>query len=117
MGYSVGFDSKHGRDIGYGVPAVCEHPECNKLIDRGMAHACGQGFPDNGCGLYFCGKHLYPSQCECCTDGQVPFEPKPDVKEWVKWKLTDESWQQWRNENPEEVARLTSTNDLQSPDA
>ena len=37
----------------------------------------------------------------------------PDHPEWIKHKLTDESWQQWRDENPLTVAalRVTSTNE------
>ena len=110
MGYSIGWDSTRGRDIGYGVPAICEHPDCNEEINRGMGYACGGGFPEDGCGLYFCGKHLYSCQCERCLEGKEPFEHKPDTKEWIEWKLTDPSWQQWRDENPEEVARLMSAN-------
>ena len=107
MGYSIGWDSTHERDIGYGVPAVCEHPGCNEEINRGMGYACGGGFPEDGCGMYFCGKHLFPRKCERCTEDKEPFDPKPDTKEWIEWKLTDESWQRWRDENPQEVARLT----------
>lgn len=110
MGYSIGWDSTRNRDIGYGVPAICEHPGCNEAIYRGMGHACGQGFPEDGCGLYFCGKHLYPYECERCLDDKEPFEQKPDTNEWIEWKLTDPSWQQWRDENPDEVAALMSAN-------
>jgi len=35
-----------------------------------------------------------------------PFTPKSDAAEWVDWKLTDESWQEWRDENPEDIAVL-----------
>jgi hypothetical protein len=35
-----------------------------------------------------------------------PFEPTPDTTEWVHWKLHDDSWQQWRDEHPDEVAAL-----------
>ena len=60
MGWSVGYDSKWERDIGYGVPAICDHPGCNKEIDRGLGYVCG-GEPyggEHGCGLFFCGEHL-----------------------------------------------------------
>jgi hypothetical protein len=30
-----------------------------------------------------------------------PFTPKPDTAEWVRHKLTDASWQRWRDENPD----------------
>lgn len=116
MGWSIGFDTTWNRDIGYGVPAYCDHEECNTVIDRGLAHVCG-GEPyggDEGCGLYFCGKHLWFAEdfkhqvCERCRDGLLPFTVKPDCPRWVKWKLTHESWAQWREENPDEVAKLTS---------
>lgn len=108
MGWSIGFDSDLGRDIGYGVPAPCDHPECAKIIHRGMDYVCG-GEPyggDHGCGLYFCGEHLWiggenddPQMCEACVDGAPAFEPKPDVQEWIDHKMTDPSWAQWREEN------------------
>ena len=34
MGWSIGYDDNWKRDIGYGVPAVCDHPGCNEKIDR-----------------------------------------------------------------------------------
>jgi len=116
MGWSIGFDSNWNRDIGYGVPATCDHPGCGEKIDRGLGHVCG-GQPhggEHGCGLFFCGNHLYVSgpacQCERCRDRSDPFEPTPDTAEWNNWKLTDESWQKWRDENTEEVAKLMGSN-------
>lgn len=126
MGWSIGFDPKWNRDIGYGVPAVCDHPGCNKEIDRGLSYVCGQEpyGGDQGCGLYFCSSHLFydspdpewsespPSHaeeeeyyadepegtfvCERCRDESQPFEPKPDVQEWLDHKATDPSWAEWR---------------------
>jgi len=117
MGWSIGYDSNWKRDIGYGVPAICDHPGCDEEIDRGLAHVCG-GEPyggELGCGLYFCGKHLYvgqgdPQMCERCCDEEPAFEPKPDHPDWIKHKLTDESWQEWRGENTEEVAVMCQAN-------
>jgi hypothetical protein len=110
MGWSIGYDSKWNRDIGYGVPSICDHPSCNKEIDRGLSHVCGDApyGGERGCGLYFCvdhqvGKH---QRCEQCTKRRKPFSPKPDTLEWLRWKLQDESWQQWRDENPAELADL-----------
>lgn len=108
MGWSIGYDPDWHRDIGYGVPAPCDHPDCPKEIDRGLAHVCG-GEPyggDQGCGLYFCGGHLWiggstPQQCERCAAGDPPFEPKPDLRVWVCWKLADRSWALWRHDNPD----------------
>lgn len=111
MGWELG--ERDGRDIGYGVPAVCDHPDCSEEIDRGVSYACRE------CGLFFCESHLYPTAeeddyreypgdglCERCRDEGRPFDPKPDVAEWANHKLSHPSWQQWRDENPEAVARL-----------
>lgn len=114
MGYAI--YERNGRDCGYGVPAVCDHPDCNERIDRGLANLCGEepGGDEFGCGLYFCGSHLFlpprdgePGwRCPACLFGAEPFEPKTDVREWVEWKLTDESWASWRTENPAAVKSL-----------
>jgi len=114
MGWSLGFDSSWQRDIGYGVPAVCDHPDCNEEIDRGLSFVCG-GEPyggDRGCGLYFCSAHLYLHAklpqlcCRCSPRIKNPFTAKPDVVEWINHKLTDESWSDWRRKNPEWVAAM-----------
>src|ERR1700677_4420517 len=127
MGWEIGYDSIWDRDIGYAVPAECDHPGCHAKIDRGLDYVCG-GEPyggDIGCGLYFCDKHLSFSQpnegghsdydededgafvCERCRDwnerdsyeGEFKtFDPKPDVEEWVYHKATDPSWAEWRKE-------------------
>ena len=112
MGWSIGFDPKWNRDIGYGVPAVCDHPGCDNRIDRGLSYVCGGDVygGEHGCGLFFCGEHLFfgPENwaCERCLNDGDPFEAKPDSLEWVAWKLSDESWEQWRSENPDGVAKL-----------
>lgn len=111
MSWEIGYDSKWNRDIGYGVPATCDYPGCSAEITRGLAHVCG-GEPyggEDGCGLFFCGEHLsHRLLCDQCAAGIDPFEPTPDLPEWIQWKLTDLSWQQWRDKNPEEVARLSA---------
>lgn len=35
MGWAVGYDSNWRRDIGYGVPALCDQPDCVEEIDSG----------------------------------------------------------------------------------
>lgn len=114
MGWSIGFDTRWNRDVGYGVPAQCDHPDCNKDIDRGLGYVCG-GDPyggEHGCGLFFCGEHQVYAEhagkflCERCAQQQDPFEAKPDTREWINWKLTHDSWQQWRDENPNTVSQL-----------
>ncbi len=106
MGWSIGYDSNWKRDIGYGVPAFCDYPGCNKEIDRGLGYVCG-GEPyggDQGCGLYFCGKHLnlsmkHPPLCERCVENKEPFKPTKDHPDWIRHKMTDDSWKKWRDEN------------------
>lgn len=114
MSWAVGYDSNWKRDIGYGVPSICDHPSCDEEIDRGLSYVCG-GNPyggEYGCGLYFCMDHLAyygeesTQMCVRCIEQKPPFEPTPDTPEWIDWKLTDESWQPWRDENPEEVERM-----------
>ena len=107
MSWAIGFDSKWNRDIGYGVPCKCDYPGCEEEIDRGLSYVCG-GKPyggDYGCGLYFCSKHGGGHFCERCINEEEPFKPKEDVKEWIMWKLTDESWENWRKENIEFVEK------------
>ncbi len=117
MGWSIGFDGTWNRDIGYGVPAYCDHPDCNEQIDRGLSYVCdGEPFGDNrGCGLYFCQKHRQVHICERCAKNEKPFDAKPDHPLWINHKLTDESWEQWRQENPEEVERMKLSVDNKVP--
>src|SRR5688572_10327818 len=116
MGWGIGYDENWQRDIGYCVPALCDQPECTEEIDRGLSHVCGSEpyGGEHGCGLYFCEPHLRwngkgeERVCARCHDAQPPYEKKPDVRAWIEWKLTDASWQRWRDENPSDVAILRS---------
>jgi len=107
MGWSVGYDDKNKRDVGYGVPAVCDHPDCSEEINRGLGYVCcdQQIFGgEEGCGLFFCSKHSGPlGMCERCENEEDIFKPKPDTEEWINHKLTDESWADWRAKNPDFV--------------
>ena len=103
MSWSIGYDTHWKRDIGYGVHAFCDHPRCNEEIDRGLAYVCG-GEPyggEKGCGLYFCYAHLrYDNMCpKCSRYDKKPYKPKPEHPEWIKFKMTDDSWAEWRKEN------------------
>lgn len=123
MGWLIGYDSTWKRDIGYGVPAYCDHPKCGAEIDRGLACVCG-GEPyggDHGCGLFFCAAHLfyhrprgedrYLQLCARCVKRRTtPYKHiAPEHPRWVAHKLTDESWEQWRKENPREVEVLRAS--------
>jgi hypothetical protein len=125
MGWSIGYDSTFDRFIGYGVPATCDHPECKQEIDRGLSYVCGSEpyGGEHGCGLYFCAEHLWMKGgvqlCERClqnasidwdvvSDAELvePFDPKPDIPTWIQHQLKDESWAQWREENPGKIAAM-----------
>lgn len=123
MGWSIGYDDNLQRDIGYGVPAYCDHPDCKKVIDRGLAHRCGEGgdLSDEGCGMHFCADHLshcYVDHeedesescrgqlCPACAANQPRYPVKPDHPKWMRWKLRDMSWAEWRSENPKAVEAM-----------
>lgn len=111
MGWSIGYDEKWKRDIGYGVPAFCDHPGCGAEIDRGLSFVCRDEQPyggEDGCGLYFCEKH---HGADACT--HAGFTPSPDHPDWLRHKLTHESWQQWRDENPSDVQTLQFALDVE----
>lgn len=98
MGWEIGYDHHWHRDVGYGVPAYCDHPECVAEIDRGLSYVCG-GEPfggSRGCGLYFCGAHLLDSLCYRCHLRMEAFTMKPEHPKWVHHKMTDPSWAGWR---------------------
>lgn len=114
MSWSIGYDDKWKRDIGYGVPAFCDHPDCGKEIHRGLSYVCGgEAYGgEHGCGLYFCEAHRAHCEvmgldvvplCERCGERKEPFTPSPEHPEWIHHKLTDESWKEWREQNPEAV--------------
>lgn len=113
MGWSIGYDDNWNRDIGYGVPSVCDHPGCTAQIDRGLAYVCGSEPYGGtfGCGLFFCEEHRQPSRarrsgamvCQSCYWGwdRFPrrfFTPTPDTAEWLHHKATHPSWAEWRAE-------------------
>lgn len=131
MGWSLGHDTNWDRFIGYGVPAYCDHPDCDAEIDRGLAYVCCEQQPyggEHGCGLYFCEEHrrswiaFDPEDvneegdgthgCERCAmiDGEgnraEPFEPKPEHPRWISHLLNDPSWAKWRGENRKMVKKL-----------
>lgn len=108
MYWAIGFDEHWNRDIGFDVPAVCDHPGCNTAINRGIDYVCG-GEPyggDSNCGLYFCKNHLQMKLlqsgeslvqvCTQCSAGKKPFQPSTDTEEWINYKQTSNYWAGWR---------------------
>lgn len=109
MGWAVGYDTHWRRDIGYGVPAACDYPGCAAEIDRGLRHVCCDSEPyggEHGCGLYFCPEHQSHGGCTHAFKDDPEYRPSPDATEWLEWKLTDDSWERWRQENSAEVDEL-----------
>lgn len=111
MGWSIGYDDNWKRDIGYGVPAYCDKPGCNTEIDRGLSYVCGEEPYGGiyGCGLYFCAEHLgytdkteeFVALCRRCMNGKPPYKRiSREHPEWLWFKANDESWAEWRKENP-----------------
>lgn len=128
MGYAI-YRIGNGRWGGYGVPAYCEHPDCDKEIDRGMAFACGgEPFSELGCDGYFCEDHreyyaydseqdgpcehdedcLCPSVevCHACATGQPRYPYKQEHPRFIYHLVHDYSWAEWRNDKAEKVAAL-----------
>ena len=60
MGWANCGNDSNGRPIGYAHEATCDHPGCDKKINRGLSYACGgmHGTGDGGCEGYFCWTHL-----------------------------------------------------------
>jgi len=114
MTWAVGYDSYWERDVGYGVPAFCDYPDCKAEIDRGLSYVCCDSEPyggEIGCGRYFCPKHEMPQWGKddvmfCGHSGMNADYYSADHPDWIKHKLSDESWQQWRDENKELVENL-----------
>jgi len=115
MGYQVYLLG--GRYCGYGIPSICDHPKCDEEIDRGLDYCCG-GDPvsEYGCGQYFCENHrefhefedtTSKEVCEQCANFREPFPIKPDTQEWIDHMLTDESWAEWRENNPKKVKEMS----------
>lgn len=96
MGWSIGWDSDHGRWRGYGVPAYCDAKGCMVEIDRGLgwvcdAHLGDEDFNDEDHPVFVCGKHT-------CAD--VDWSDVPEHPTWLEHVLSDDSWAQWRTDNP-----------------
>lgn len=68
MGWSLGTNN-NGREVGYGVPAVCDFEGCEAEIDRGLSYACGENHDEGEneygayCEWYYCYDHLNNHKC------------------------------------------------------
>lgn len=91
MGWANCGTDSNGRPIGYAHSATCDHPGCDKKIDRGLSYVCGDmhGEDEVSCERYFCPEHLSGLARHC--DGQVV-------------SVCAECEALWRKECPEEAA-------------
>jgi len=69
MGWASCGTDVNGRPIGYTHEAVCDHHQCETIIDRGLAYVCGgmHGEDEYSCEKYFCEKHMGFIFIECVT--------------------------------------------------
>ncbi len=116
MGYSIGFNNTTKRNIGYEVPCHCDHPGCDKIINRGMSYSSDIENSKTNCdaGIFLCEEHMiHISEEECdnykdcshCEIGIIPL--KDDCQEWIDHKLKHDSWAAWRSENKNWVEKHT----------
>jgi len=69
MGWAHCGPDEDGREMGYGVEAICDEPGCSEEIDRGLGHLCGDMHRDGqSCNKYYCGTHLGYKRCHRCAD-------------------------------------------------
>lgn len=85
MGYAFCGTDRNGREIGYGIEAACDLPECGKQIDRGLAFACGG---EHGDGCYSCEKYFCEDHLECPT-----WEGMYDGYDDLEFDMCDVVWE------------------------
>lgn len=85
MGWMFCGQDDLGRDIGYGVDAVCDFEGCKVKIDRGLGYICGDMHCDTekGCARYFCEDHRYKHDCPDRDEYEVAQET--DLGELGAW--------------------------------
>lgn len=135
MSWVIGFSENQNRDVGYGILAICDHPECTAEIDRGLAYICCEDINHNACcGAFYCAEHrenyVYGDEIDDMEDEELealnidvesqevfdavengdivrcrhePIQPNKENAAWLEHVLKDESWSQWREENPAKV--------------
>lgn len=89
MGWADCGDDSDGRPIGYAFVGTCDAPNCEAVIHRGLAYACGGMHGDGdgfSCEKYFCDAHRKGSApdadgrmrqvCQLCEDEWRMAEPE-----------------------------------------
>lgn len=95
MGYQVYW--ANNRFQGYEVTAYCDYPGCTIEIDRGIAYSNYDGTPPK---VFCCTKH----RDEPFNYLEMVIENK-EHPDWLHHVLTDETWENWRKENPKLVEK------------
>ena len=68
MGWGRCGINDHGQAMGYSVKATCDEDGCSAVIDRGLAHVCGDMHEDpETCHKYYCSDHLIGRRCVRCN--------------------------------------------------
>jgi Meiotically Up-regulated Gene 113 (MUG113) protein len=86
------------RATGENVPALCDWPNCEEVIDRGWDYAChhtldvvymaNPGPTLAGCGLFFCHNHSTDNGlCHKCEAGDIACSPRLDRPEWREYLM------------------------------
>ncbi len=72
-----------GRSRGFMRNTICNPPGCDVMVEKTSSFLCGGGANStDGCGLFFCHKHLYVASmasgivCDSCAKGRNTFEIK-----------------------------------------
>lgn len=79
MGWANCGNDSDGRPIGYCHEAICDHPECDKKIHRGITYACGGMHGEVGVSVLDGDGTFWPT-CEryFCIDHQIVIEAEFD---------------------------------------
>lgn len=93
MGYSVYWANERWQ--GYGVTAPCDFIGCNEEIHRGLGWQIIEDEDNEVPNFFGCNKHDY----QPLKKFEINLEK--ESKEWLNHVLTDDSWKEWRLENPE----------------
>jgi len=114
MGWAVGTGGTSGHRIWRA--GLMRSPAMQQGNRSRLSHVCGMintDGEDRGCGLHSVLTTCLDSRSSdsfvnAATHAQTPFARKPDLAEWSNHKLTDQSWAQWRAENPDRSNRFRS---------
>lgn len=97
MSYSVYWMNE--RFQGYGVPAYCDCNGCKTKIDRGLGYQHEEDKDNMYPSIFVCNKHQNKKL------SKIKVDYTREHTEWLTHVLNDESWAEWRKDNPELVKK------------